>query len=156
MTVEAAYTKNRKLAEIPLRSDLAVRLSDYLRQRPRPTLSIDQAPKIVWPGTWTDDAADMIRIDLAAATIPYAVDGKDYDFHSLRHQFITGLALAGVSLRAAQELARHSKPELTANVYTHLSIKDTAADVERLNPVPTGERPQRQQATGTDGWNDAE
>ena len=151
VTVEAAYTKNSKLAEIPLRLDLADRLSGYFQQRPRPTLSFSQAPELVWPGTWTDDGADMIRIDLEAAGIPYSDDDKDYDFHALRHQFITGLARAGVSLKAAQELARHSKPELTANVYTHLSIKDTAADVERLNPIPTGDVPQRQKATGTDG-----
>ena len=40
-------------------------------------------------------------------------------------------------------------------VYTHLSIKDTAADVERLNPIPTGQHSQRQQATGTDGRSDS-
>jgi len=62
----------------------------------------------------------------------------DYDFHALRHQFISDLAKAGVSLRVAQELARHSKPELTANVYTHLSAKDTVAEVEKLASVPTG------------------
>ena len=92
----------------------------------------------------------MIRVDLAAAGIPYTVDGKDYDFHALRHQFITNLALAGVSLKAAQQLARHSKPELTANTYTHLSVRDTVADVERLAPIPTNQ-PIAQQATGTDG-----
>ena len=152
VTVEAAYTKNSELAVIPLRSDLAERLQLYLRDRSPATLSIEQKPELVWPGTWTDDGAEMIRIDLAAAGIPYTDDtGKDYDFHALRHQFITGLSLAGVSLRAAQQLARHSKPELTANIYTHLSVRDTAADVEKLNAIPTGRRPQQAQATGTTG-----
>ena len=54
-------------------------------------------------------------------------------------------------MKAAQELARHSKPELTANTYTHLTIKDTAADVERLPAIPTGRRSETNQATGTDG-----
>ena len=94
----------------------------------------------------------MIRIDLAAADIPYRDDGKDYDFHALRHQFITGLARAGVSLKSAQELARHSKPELTANTYTHLTIKDTAADVEKMAAIPTGQHPDQQRATGTDAF----
>ena len=92
----------------------------------------------------------MIRIDLEAAKIPYTdKDGKDYDFHALRHQFITGLSRAGVSLKAAQELARHSKPELAANVYTHLTIRDTAGGVEKLDAIPT-ELHQSDQATGTD------
>ena len=79
----------------------------------------------------------MIRGDLKAAGIPYSdAHGNDYDFHSLRHQFITDLSRAGVSLRAAQELARHSKPELTANIYTHLSAADTLAEVEKLSAVP--------------------
>ena len=65
-------------------------------------------------------------------------NGDDFDFHALRHQFISDLAKAGVPLRVAQELARHSKPELTANIYTHLSAKDTVAEVEKLASVPSG------------------
>ena len=149
VTVAAAYIKNKQPAVIPLRSNLADRLANYIEARPRPTLSIARTPETVWPGTWTDDGADMIRINLAAAGLPYSIDGKDYDFHALRHQFITGLARAGVSLKSAQELARHSKPELTANVYTHLSIKDTAADVEKLQPIPTGQHPEQVRANGT-------
>ena len=151
VTVAAAYTKNSELAVQPLRADLAERLKLYLANRSPASLSITGSPELIWPGKWTDDGAEMIRIDLAAAGIPYTVDGKDYDFHALRHQFITGLARAGVSQRVAQQLARHSKPELTANVYTHLSINDTIADVERLAPIPAGYPQQSQKATGTDG-----
>ncbi len=151
VTVEAAYTKNSELAVIPLRSDLAERLKGYLDSREVATLSIAQEPETVWPGKWSEVGAEMIRGDLADAGIPYTDDtGKDFDFHALRHQFITGLARAGVSLKSAQELARHSKPELTANIYTHLSLKDTAADVEKLGAIPNGEAPGSVQATGTD------
>ena len=81
----------------------------------------------------------MIRIDLAGAGIEYTdASGDDFDFYALRHQFISDLAKAGVPLRIAQELARHSKPELTANIYTHLSTKDTVAEVEKLASVPSG------------------
>ena len=87
---------------------------------------------------------------MKAAGIPYTDhDGKDYDFHALRHQFITELSRAGVSLKSAQELARHSKPELTANVYTHLTLRDSAADVEKMGSIPTGELHQ-ETMTGTD------
>ena len=87
----------------------------------------------------------MIRVDLAGAGIEYtdANDG-DFDFHALRHQFISDLAKAGVSLRVTQELARHSKPELTANIYTHLSAKDTVSELEKSANVPTGKPAQKE------------
>ena len=77
------------------------------------------------PGSWADVGSEMIQKDLTEAELPYTdKQGRDFDFHALRHQFITCLSRAGVSLKAAQELARHSKPELTASTYTHLTIKD--------------------------------
>ena len=151
VTVEAAYTKNGELAEVPLRSDLAGELQRYIKNKPLATISINQKATKIWPGTWSDVGAKMIRQDLAAANLPYTDEkGRDYDFHALRHQFITGLSRAGVSLKVAQELARHSKPELTANVYTHLSVKDTAGDVEKLPPIPLGQELGKLRATGTD------
>jgi hypothetical protein len=50
------------------------------------TLPADRA---VWPGHWWRKAADMIRPDLEAASIPFVVDGPDgplyADFHALIH-----------------------------------------------------------------------
>ncbi|MEM7785117.1 MAG: tyrosine-type recombinase/integrase, partial [Planctomycetota bacterium] len=138
VTVKSQDTKNSKQAILPLRNDLARQLNFYLNNQIRPTLPIGTAPSVVWQGTWYKKGATMIKRDLKAAGIPYADDqGKEYDFHALRHQFITELSRAGVSLKSAQELARHSKPELTANVYTHLTIRDTAGDVERMPAIPT-------------------
>ena len=49
----------------------------------------------------------MISGDLKLAGIPYEDEnGDDFDFHALRHQFITDLARADVSLNVAKELAR--------------------------------------------------
>lgn len=50
--------------------------------------------------------------------------------------FITNLARAGVSPKAAQLLARHSDINLTMNTYTMLGIMDQAAAVEELPAVP--------------------
>ncbi len=47
-------------------------------------------------------------------------------FHSLRHSFCTMVVKSGCGLKAAQQLMRHSDVELTAKVYTHLGITDTA------------------------------
>ena len=130
--VAPAYTKNSEPACIPLRKDLVEVLGGYLADR-------EVGSGVIWPGSWSEDGAKMIRIDLAGAGIEYTdANGDDFDFHALRHQFISDLAKAGVPLRVAQELARHSKPELTANIYTHLSAKDTVAEVEKLASVPSG------------------
>jgi len=51
----------------------------------------------MWPGTWHSDAAEMLRNDLKDAQIPYEDErGRIFDFHALRHQFISNLASAGV------------------------------------------------------------
>ena len=128
VVVDGAYTKNNEQADIPLRADLSAALAAIVD-------SVGPGES-VWPGTWYEDGSEMIQVDLEQAGIPYTNERGDFDFHALRHQFITSLARAGVSLRSAQELARHSKPELTANVYTHLSVRDTVRDVEKLPAVP--------------------
>jgi len=74
-------------------------LQAYLAKRSPATLSIAGSPETVWPGTWTDEGPEIIRVDLAATGIPYTVGGKDHDFHALRHQFITNFA-AAASLKA--------------------------------------------------------
>src|SRR5262249_22597705 len=111
-----------------------------------------------WGGTWAKDhkGAEMLRIDLEAAGIPYAVDGPNgplyADFHALRHTFITALGRAGVELRTAQELAGHSTPILTAR-YSHRRLRDLAGAVEKLPRFLPDEARDLEAlaATGTDG-----
>ena len=78
----------------------------------------------------------MLRPDLEAAGTPY-VDrrGEVFDFHALRGQFVAEMDRAGVSLVKAQRLARHSSPNLTANLHTRLRIEDLKPEVDRL-PIP--------------------
>jgi integrase len=94
----------------------------------------------IWPGLWYADTAEMLRIDLDAAGIPYEVEGPDgplyNDFHGLRHAYITSLESARLSVKTAQELARHSDPKLTLNRYTHKTLFDLGAAVGQLEPVP--------------------
>ena len=150
VTLAARRAKNRKTQVQPLPPDLAALLRDYLRDKP--------AGQPLWGGTWAKDhkGAEMLRIDLAAAGIPYAIDGPDgplyADFHALRHTFITSLGRAGVELRTAQELAGHSSPILTAR-YSHRRLHDLAGAVEML-PRFLPDRPDGNEAlraTGTEG-----
>ncbi len=87
-------------------------------------------------------AAELLRRDLNAAGIkPEDERGHRLDFHGLRHTFVTNLALAGVSPKDAQTLARHSTITLTLETYTHLDDKERLAGVvEGCMPrrMPTG------------------
>jgi integrase len=80
--------------------------------------------------------ARLLRIDLAAAGIPYVLrlpEGDCYaDFHALRHTFIARLDRAGLTLKQAMQLARHSTPVLTARVYGRASLAELGASVNRL------------------------
>src|SRR4051794_40822803 len=78
--VRAAYTKNGDEAVLPLRPDLCDLLRPYLAGRP--------AVAPVWPGTWVERSARMLRKDLERAEVAYVDDeGRYRDFHSLRHRF---------------------------------------------------------------------
>jgi len=59
--------------------------------------------------------------------------GRTVDIHALRTTFASHLSKGGVSLRTAQAAMRHSKPELTANVYTDEKLLDVAG---ALNALP--------------------
>ena len=71
--------------------------------------------------------------DLAVAGIPKRDErNRVIDIHALRVTFGTHLCVAGVPLRTAQAAMRHSKPELTANIYTDPKLLDIAGAIEAL------------------------
>ncbi len=128
VTVEAAYSKHRRRDVQPLRPDVAELLRKYLAGR--------RADRRVWPGTWTGAAAEMLRLDLEAAGIPYQDEqGRYFDFHALRGQFISFMAAGGVHPKVAQVLARHSTITLTMDYYTHLDVFDVSGALDKLPGV---------------------
>ncbi|HKB39319.1 MAG TPA: site-specific integrase, partial [Gemmataceae bacterium] len=149
VTLAARKNKSRKPRVQPLPADLAELLSVYLVGRPTDVT--------LWGGDWPrkGEGAEMLRADLADASIPYAVDGPDgplfADFHALRHSYITALGRSGVDLRTAQELAGHSTPVLTAR-YMHVRLHDLVGSVDKLPSIlPPGPMlPAAAQATGMD------
>ena len=141
------YTKNGEEAVLPLRSDVAEQMRDFLSGR---------APgERLWSGSWARSRAGaaMIKADLEVAGVRYQDrSGRYADFHSLRHTFISNLARVGVYPKDAQALARHSTIDLTMNVYTHTVIGDLARAVESLPAVPVETvEVVELAATGTDG-----
>jgi integrase len=134
VTMAARYAKNGRTKVQPLPADVAAAMRDFVAGKPMNAA--------LWGGTWARDhrGAEMLRIDLEAAGIAYAVEGPDgleyADFHSLRHSFLTLGGRSGIDLRTLQELAGHSKPELTAR-YSHRRWNDLAGAVDMLpNLVP--------------------
>ena len=127
LEVTAGYSKRRRRDVQPLRADLAAVLTPYLEGR----------MGRVWPGQWHKRAAEMLRVDLAAAGIQAADDrGRVVDFHALRHCYITMLHRGGTYGRVLQALARHSTPTLTAR-YTHVDLSDVDAAIAGLPALPT-------------------
>jgi len=135
VTVPARFSKNRRTHTVPLPSDVAAELRSYLASK--------AVGCPIWGGTWHRGCAgaEMLRRDLIAADVPYAVEGPDgleyADFHSLRHTYLTLGGRSGIDLRTLQELAGHSTPLLTAR-YSHRRLYDLAGAVDKLpNLVPT-------------------
>ncbi len=129
IVLPARFNKSRVTKRQPVPPEAAAALGRWLSGKP--------ADQLVWPGPWASRrvAAAVLRFDLRAVGIPYAVPGPDgplyADFHALRHSYLTLLARSGVELGSLQLLAGHSDPKLTAG-YIHRSDADLAREADRL------------------------
>jgi site-specific recombinase XerD len=113
-------TKNGKLAMQPIRPELAEMLRPWLTGKP------PEKPVFAIRG---DAVAEVLRLDLEAAGVDSA---EAFDFHSLRHTYVSLLVKSGASVKVCQELARHADPKLTMNTYTHLTVHDVSRGLEGL------------------------
>ena len=119
LKVRASTTKNNKAATIWLNEEVAAELKTLVAAR----ADLDEAVFEAIPDM------DQFRKDLAAAGIPFEVQGRRADFHALRHTLATNLACCGVLPRVAMEFMRHSEMRLTNKTYTdvaHLSLAEAA------------------------------
>jgi integrase len=132
VTVEAAYSKRKRKDVQPLPADVAEELRLFCEGKAQRGL--------LWPGTWPDVGADVLRNDLAGAGIAYIDEaGGVYDFHALRHQFITDMVASGVHAKDAQSLARHSTITLTMDRYAHVRKADLRTALDRLPTLKTAD-----------------
>ncbi len=127
VTVDAAYSKHKRQDIVPLRAALASELQSYFAGKLPTAKAFHVADK---PGI-------MIQADLADAKIPYLDSGGYFDFHSLRHTFITNLKNA--PSRVAQSLARHQSSAMTDR-YTHPQLHDERAAIEDLPDIAGSEQ----------------
>ena len=146
VTLGGQHTKNRKEAVLPLRTDTAAELRQFLAGK-LPSVKAFDVP---------ERTADMIKADLAEAGIEYVDDAGRYaDFHALRHTTGSLLAASGVHPKTAQSIMRHSDINLTMSRYTHTLAGQEAQAVASLPDLSAPSR-EAQRATGTDGKNLAE
>jgi len=140
VTVEAAYSKRKRLDVLPVRRDTLSAV----------TAILDRKMPHVRAFTVPVKTAQMIREDLAAAEIDCIDEsGRVLDFHSLRHTTGTLLAASGVHPKTAQSLMRHSDINLTMQVYTHVLV---GQDTQAINSLPDLSVPLESEVamTGTD------
>jgi hypothetical protein len=122
----ARMQKNRDAHGVAVHPDVGRRLAPLLAATPPGTP--------VFRGTvdWWEDASKMVQADLTAAGIPYRdAAGQVFDFHALRGQCGYLLASSGVPLVAAQQILDHSRPDLTANIYSRFG-GELAGEVGKL------------------------
>ena len=158
--LEAADEKNREGSTIPLRADLVDDLKLWLSDTPTPcTLRMrvaegetDSKRRLF---TVPKGLVRILDRDLLAAGIKKKDErGRTIDVHALRHSFGTLLSKGGVSPRTAQAAMRHSKIDLTMNVYTDPKLLDVHGALDSLPSLNLNSSPisyhHTMRATGTD------
>jgi integrase len=163
VAIGAADEKNGEGSSIPLRDDLAADLRNWLAQKlqrlqDEARLRARPVPMRLPPETPLFDVpAKLCKIlarDLVAAGIAKRVEvngkvridkrddrGRTVDVHALRHTFGTFMSKGGVTPRTAQAAMRHSKIELTMNVYTDPRLLDVRGALDVLPSLPLDEAP---------------
>jgi hypothetical protein len=122
--VPASISKNGKSATLGLRPELIAALRLY-----RP----DLAQPFEWAFRGRVPNIDTFYRDVSRAKISKLDEfGRRVDFHALRTTFGTHLQVAGVPMRAAMEMMRHSDPKLTMKVYTDAAHLPLTTELARL------------------------
>ena len=144
VTVAAAYTKNGDPATLPLPNDLADDLAAYVATLPPGT------PVFPLPD---EKGAEMLRVDLEAAGIPYRdAAGLVFDFHALRCQTATLADAAGSRPGSFRRLMRHSTLELTGR-YTRPRAVDIEAAAGMLRQLSSPSATETPRSHARDDWN---
>jgi integrase len=158
LALNAADEKNGEGSNIPLRHDLAEDLRSWLaeklqglqeearlRARPVPVRLPPNTPLFNVP----DKLSKVMARDLVAAGLAQRVEvngkpridkrddrGRTVDVHALRHTFGTFMSKGGITPRTAQAAMRHSKIDMTMNLYTDPRLLDVRGALDALPSLP--------------------
>ena len=132
VTVRAAISKNRQSVLLPIHHALVPALEKQLAARTGLRLLFASIPR-----------CDTLREDLKRAGIAYKdAEGRQADFHSLRHATSTHLGASHAAPRAQMSMMRHQDMKLTMGTYTdeaHISRREAIEKLPNildLTPVP--------------------
>jgi len=142
ITVRAGRTKNKTDATVYLKPATATELQQYCATK-LPHAHIFYLTK---------RTAMMVKYDLRNAGIPYCENGEFFDFHSLRHQCASLLAMnPNTSETVRQQALRHKTPAMTRH-YSH-AFEDQQR--EAIESLPDLTQPSKEsQAAVRTGTND--
>jgi integrase len=132
VTVRASISKNRQSVLLPIHHALVPALEKHLASRPGQRLLFASIPR-----------CDTLRKDLQRAGIEYKdAEGRQADFHSLRHATSTHLGASHAAPRAQMSMMRHQDMKLTMGTYTdeaHISRREAIEklpNILELAPIP--------------------
>ena len=137
--VPAGQTKNGKQAELPLVAPVIQALTEHRPAWPVGTDSVFSGQPTL--KTWKRDLAraGIITRHVKSGKETYEgyLDerGRRLDRKCVRMSFCTWLKAAGVDLRDAQRLMRHSDPKLTSSIYTDIRLPNLRSAVESIQPT---------------------
>jgi len=136
----AAYSKRRPGDTQPIDPTLATDLATWL---PLTRYAAEMLAGDMWKAkrAWMREAGsaqDLWDQREGEFLNPSDGEGRVFDFHALRHHYISRVVQSGASDKVCQELARHSTPVLTLGRYAHLRLADLR---KALPTIPTGEKP---------------
>lgn len=144
VTVEAGSSKRKRQDVQVLKPETAEQAKEFFARKTPQAKAFGGSYKHL-----TDRTGEMLQADLADAGLPYVDEaGRQFDFHSLRHQTGSMLARYGVHPADAMQHMRHSSMDLTLKFYTHLrrgGQVETAAKLPDLS-LPTAEEKGANQA----------
>ena len=160
--LDAADEKSGEGNSVPIRDDLGADLRQWLAgklsalqdaAREAGELIPARLPADTLVFDVPDKLSKILNRDLKAAGIAKRDErGRVLDVHALRHTFGTLLSMGGVSPRTAQAAMRHSKIDLTMNVYTDPRLMDVAGALDALPTLPLSPLSnESERMTGTDG-----
>jgi integrase len=138
LKLRAHTTKSKRADSVPLHTQLGEELRAFRPADVSPQQTVVR----------TVPSMKALRADLKLAGIEdIDAEGLFADLHALGKSFITAMAANGVSQRAAQAIARHTDPRLTASAYTDESLLPLATEIEKVPHLPRLELVQEEAQT---------
>ena len=123
--------KGDKLREVPIRSDVAQLMKEYLKGERSESKFSDSSPYLLVSQRSSQICRDGVATMLERIGQDLDIDGS-LNPHRFRHNFCSRLVQKGVPISTVSKLAGHASVQTTATYYVNTSRKDKQAAVDLL------------------------